>query len=415
MLIIAIQPERWYMALWVPFGAIIAMLADFLIAMPISGLLTELKVPTQLYVGKPGAMDLTLMTDHDRTVMVDVLPEHSGEARQSEVTSFALNKERAVLLPLIPIKRGKILVTMLWLRWRGPLGLSEMKSARPVDKSIGVVPDIKSVHEAAIQFFSKDAIYGIRTQRIKGEGTEFESLGEYQPGMDNRLIDWKHSARHIKLLCKEFQQERNYHIVLGFDTGHLMLEPVDGMPKLDHAIRAGLLLTWVSLKNGDFVGGCGFDVQFRNFIKPGKGMTYFSQFQRFTTDLKYKTEETNFTLGLTELGTRLQRRSLVVLFTEFVDMISAELLIENLRLMTMRHVVIFVTMRDPMLARLQSAKPGDFEAVAGAVISDDFLAERQVVLERISRLGVHCLDVPANGMSAALLNRYLMIKNRGLL
>ena len=45
----------------------------------------------------------------------------------------------------------------------------------------------------------------------------------------------------------------------------------------------------------------------------------------------------------------------------------------------------------------------------------DLLRERQIVLERVARLGVHCLDLPAKLISTAVLNRYLMIKQRGLL
>jgi uncharacterized protein (DUF58 family) len=144
-------------------------------------------------------------------------------------------------------------------------------------------------------------------------------------------------------------------------------------------------------------------------------MTYFMKVQHFTASLSYRTEETNFTLGLTELNSRLQRRALIVLFTEFVDLISAELLIESLQIMTRRHVVIFVTLRDPMLARLQSTPPDDFHSVAQSVIANDFLRERSIVLDRVARLGIHCIDVPVQMVSLALVNKYLMIKQRGLL
>ena len=83
--------------------------------------------------------------------------------------------------------------------------------------------------------------------------------------------------------------------------------------------------------------------------------------------------------------------------------------------MVRKHVVLFVTFRDPLLTRLQSAPPDDFLKTAEAVIADDFLRERTIVLERVARLGVHCLDVAAQAVSAGLLNRYLMIKQRGLL
>ena len=54
-----------------------------------------------------------------------------------------------------------------------------------------------------------------------------EALREYVPGFDSRYIDWKHSARHRKLVCKEFQIERNHPVIMAFDTGYLMLEPID--------------------------------------------------------------------------------------------------------------------------------------------------------------------------------------------
>ena len=86
---------------------------------------------------------------------------------------------------------------------------------------------------------SQEAIYGIKAQQQKGEGAEFEALREYVPGLDSRFIDWKHSARHRKLLCKEFRTERNHQVIMAFDTGYLMLEPVEGITRLDHAINAG--------------------------------------------------------------------------------------------------------------------------------------------------------------------------------
>ena len=49
------------------------------------------------------------------------------------------------------------------------------------------------------------------------------------------------------------------------------------------------------------------------------------------------------------------------------------------------------------------------------MLAQDLLQERQIVFEKLSRLGVHCLDVAREGVSVALINRYLHIKERGLL
>lgn len=413
----ALLPDFWFLAVYPPVIILALIGADMVMLLPGRRLEVEIRCPARLYIGRKGLASLSVTVDGaHRPVRIEALMEQSGEAEPPEAAGGLLTGGRLELAAaVVPLRRGLVELEAYWLRWRGPLGLIEARRRSPVGRTIEVVPDVQGIHETAIQFFAHDAAFGLKTQRRRGEGSEFDNLCEYAQGMDSRFIDWKRSASHRKLLCKEFRQERNHEIVFGFDAGHLMLEPIDGVPKLDHAIKAGLLLGWISLYSGDLVGGCAFDGRFRSFIKPGRGMPYFSQLQKFTAALDYRTEETNFTLGLAELNSRLKRRSLVVLFTEFVDAVAAEMLIESLQVMTRRHVVVFVSMRDPLLAGLKAAPPASFAHIAEAVIADSFVRERAVVLERVARLGVHCLDVPAAGVSSALLNRYLMIKQRGLL
>jgi len=417
LVLVTVLAEIWFFAVYPPVIVLAFVGLDMIMALPAGRLTVEVRRPVRLSIGQKGPVTLNITAaKFNRPTKIEALLEQSGEAEAPAMVSGVLADGQLELkLEVVPLRRGRLTLEAYWLRWRGPLGLMELRRRQPIGETVDVIPDVQGIHETALQFFSNDAAIGLKSQRRRGEGTEFDNLCDYAQGMDNRFIDWKHSARHRKLLCKEFRQERNHEIVFGFDTGHLMLEPIDGVPKLDHAIKAGLLLGWISLYSGDLVGGCGFDGAFRHFIKPGRGMPYFTQFQKFTAGLDYRTEETNFTLGLAELNSRLKRRALVILFTEFVDTISAELLIESLQLMTRRHVVIFVSMRDPLLASLKAAPPENFARIAEAVIADGFVRERSIVLERVARLGVHCLDVPAGGVSSALLNRYLLIKQRGLL
>ena len=46
-------------------------------------------------------------------------------------------------------------------------------------------------------------------------------------------------------------------------------------------------------------------------------------------------------LGLSALNQRIGRRSLIVMFTDFMDTITAELLMENIAALTRNHVVVF--------------------------------------------------------------------------
>jgi uncharacterized protein (DUF58 family) len=80
-----------------------------------------------------------------------------------------------------------------------------------------------------------------------------------------------------------------------------------------------------------------------------------------------------------------------------------------------RHLVVFVTQRGSVLQNAVDASPRQFTDVAQAVIAQDFLRERSIVFERLERFGIQCLDVPSTTLSVALVNRYLMIKERGLI
>jgi uncharacterized protein (DUF58 family) len=308
---------------------------------------------------------------------------------------------------------------MLWLRWTGPYGLMRIQSKLPLEAKLRVVPNIRAVRAAAIALMRQDSSFGIKDQRQLGDGSEFDALRDYQPGFDRRAIDWKHSARHRRLVCKEFRSERNHQIILALDTGHLMREPIGGIPRLDHAINAALLLSYASLKGGDRVGLYGFDARVRLQATPVGGVDRFPRLQRMTAELDYAAEETNFTLGLTLLAQQLQRRSLIVLFTDFVDTVTAELMVENLGRLSGRHLVLFVTLQDPELKALVEAAPdsipGSMDAVARSVVADELRKERMVVFERLRRLGVQCLEAPYNRVGTDLINRYLAIKQREMI
>jgi uncharacterized protein (DUF58 family) len=418
LLIVIYEPSLWVLSFNYGVLVLLAAVTDLVLAFPPRLLGIRSSVPDKLYIGEHGAITVAILaTPWRRTTDFELMAEQRGEVEPAQIVSGALatGHEARITLPVVPRRRGRVSIDRIWVRWRGPLGLVEFIRRIPVDRTIDVLPNVRGVHGAALQFFAQEAVYGIKTQQQTGEGAEFEALREYSPGLDSRFIDWKHSARHRKLLCKEFRTERNHQIIMAFDTGYLMLEPVDAMTRLDHAINAGLILAWVSLQSGDLVGTYGFDAAIRQYLGPIRGVSSFARIQRATAELGYHHQETNFTLGLAELNARLKRRALVILFTDFVDTITAELLIESMQRVANRHVVMFITQRGSVLQRAVDAAPIQFADVAQAVIAQDFLRERSIVFERLERLGVHCLDVPSRGLSVALINRYLLIKRRGLI
>jgi uncharacterized protein (DUF58 family) len=320
-----------------------------------------------------------------------------------------------IMFVLRPLRRGWAYIDTLWTAWRGPLGFCEVRRKIWIGHNFTISQDARGAVGESLRALSEEFSSGQKSQPFLGEGSEFENLADFSFGNDSRCIDWKHSATHRRLLVKEFRQERNQHIILGFDTGRLMTAPSDHGTRLDSFVRAGLALGWASLRAGDFVGGCAFDLLFKGWLPPGRTPSFFTRLQKFTAGLGYSALETNFTLSLTALAQRLRQRSLVVLFTEFSDSAAATLLLECLELLARRHTVIFVTTPDQEIRGLPYKRPDSFPAMAEALIADRLIRERAVVLERMSRLGVHTLDVKESLLAPELIRRFLSIKRRGSL
>jgi len=318
-------------------------------------------------------------------------------------------------LSLTADRRGEGAVERIWLRWRGPMALTERHVVLSPHQSIRVIPNLRSLREGAIRFRSTDSWFGRKATALQGDGSDFDSLRDYLPGLDPRSIDWKHSARHRALVCKEFRAEQNHNIVVAFDTGHLMSEPLDRLSRLDHAINAGLLLGYMAWRSGDRIGLYAFDSDARDYAEPTGGARAFMRLQQSAASLKYRSEETNFTLGLAVLQSRLPRRSLVVLLTEFVDTVTAELMIENVSKLSNRHLVVFVVLRDATLDQFFDVEPNALADVARAVIAAEANRERAVVLERLRRRGVLVIETSPDRLGPALLDRYLEIKRQELI
>ena len=137
--------------------------------------------------------------------------------------------------------------------------------------------------------------------------------------------------------------------------------------------------------------------------------------QRVAAGIDYSAQETNYTLGMATLASGLSRRSLVVVFTEFADTISAELMLNAVGTLLKRHLVLFVVLKDEELEAFTAAEPVEPDDISRAVTAAALLRERRLVLTRLKHLGVHVVEAAANEAGPALVSAYLGFKRRSLI
>ncbi|MDJ0972978.1 MAG: DUF58 domain-containing protein [Planctomycetota bacterium] len=413
------DPDLWVFWLIYLGGALLVLGVDALLAMSPRRLHVEIETPDAMMIGGRGTMQMQLLMPRGvPPVRIEVLPE-LGETlapQPAQKVEARAGETIDVDVELVPVRRGQAEVQRAWLRWTSPFGLVERQKHVPIDRHVPVEPNVNAVRSTAMAFFAPhEFASGLKVERYVGDGTEFDSLREYVPGLDSRAISWRATARHRKLICQDYRAERNHSVILALDTGHLMSEPMGGIPKLDHGVTAALVLAYMGLHTGDRVGLFAFDSKVRTYAEPQGGVHAFPRLRRLTADLAYSASETNFTLGLAELSARLRRRSLIVLLTDFVDTVTAELMLDNVHRLARRHLVLFVTLRDPELLAIAERDPDRVSGLYESVVAGDFVREREVVLARLRRMGCVCIDVAPQHVSTRMLNQYLEIKRRELI
>jgi uncharacterized protein (DUF58 family) len=98
-------------------------------------------------------------------------------------------------------------------------------------------------------------------------------------------------------------------------------------------------------------------------------------------------------------------------FTDFSDTVGAELMVENVKQLAARHLVLFVAFRDEELETMRRAEPKEPSDVSRAVLADSMLRERETVIARLKRLGVDVVEAPVERLGMRLLEAYLAVKH----
>ena len=411
----AIEPTRWYLALAWPVAMVLLTIIDALRG--IASASARVDFPHHAYVGETRDCTVTIaLAGNARNARVAL--QNSPLVATDNDGRFVVPLkagEGAVAVPLHMLRRGIARFEQLWLRWSGPFGLAWNQGTIKLDLSFPVLPDLRPVHDQGARIFQRHALEGLIAQTTHGEGSDFDTLVDFQTGMDRRSIDWKQSGRHIKLLAKQYRTERNNQIVFAVDTGRQMSEPVDGLARIDRCVSAMLLCAWIALKLGDRVAINAFDSRPRLSSGFVSGAAAFGELERIAAEIDYSADETNYTFALTTLGARLTRRSMIILFTEFTDTVSADFMLRAIKRLIRTHLVILIVLRDQELEAIADADPEAPDDITRAVTAAALLKDRKVAISRLQHLGVHVVEAHYDKVSEQLVESYLELKKRDLL
>ena len=394
--------------------------ADYLLSEKENSFRVEREMEERFAMGSENEVTIKIANRAQRKVTFIVKDEYPPRMeltspREAQLT-IPVGRSRAWRYSLLPTARGKYDFGNTVLRFRTRLGLLWRQITYPTATNVKVYPDIREARKHELYAHrNRRPEPGLRRMRVRGQGREFESLREFVIGDEIRHISWAATARRGKVITRQYTIERSQNIVVLLDTGRLMTARIGKLTKLDHAVNATLSIAYVAAAGGDNVGLVAFSRRVVSYLPPRRGRDQINRLMEALYSLEPQMIEPSYKRAFNFFGANCKRRSLVVILTDLVDRdASAELLAHTSQLIP-RHLPLIITIGDTDLREMVRAQPATSGDVYRQAVAEEILRQREEALMRIRHAGGLALDVPAGRLSLELVNKYLEVKERGLL
>ncbi len=344
----------------------------------------------------------------------DGWPPSAGDTTRRHPLDVPAGQQRRVTSTLRPTRRGDRRVELLTVRSAGPLGLAARQASLPAPGTVRVLPAFGSRRHLPAKLARLRELDGSTSVRVRGQGTEFDSLRDYVDGDDVRSIDWRASARRTAVVVRTWRPERDRRVLLVLDTSRTSAARLGDAPRLDAAMDAALLLAALAARAGDRVDLLAVDRRVRARVEGAGRSHLLPALVAAMAPLEADLVEADWSAVVAAVLRKFNRRALVVLLTTVDSPSLEEGLLPVLPLLTTRHQVVVASVSDPQVAELARGR-GDAYAVYGAAAAERAVLDRTALTAELTRLGVEVVEGTPDELPPRLADRYLALKAAGRL
>jgi uncharacterized protein (DUF58 family) len=393
-------------------GAGLALLSVGVLDAWISRKPPRLRVERQLAgvwpVDKWNDATLSLHNEDTRALVLEAFDDYPQGWRMEgmpHATRIEPGRFVAVRYRLCPDKRGDAVFGAAHISVASPFGLWQRTYRMGREDTVKVFPDFSRLLGYALNATDRRApVSGAIRKRRRGEGTDFRQLREYRQGDSMRAIDWKATARQLKPISREYQEERDQQVVFLLDTGRRMLAKDGAATHFDHALDAVLTLSFVAQKQGDAVGLMTFGQETR-WLGPQKGRVGLDRLLAGMYDLQAGEIAPDYELAASALLRKLSN----VRDEDDRSMRTA------CELLSSRHLVMCASLREKALDVAFDAPVEQFADALRLCAAAHYLDQRNEAIRRLGIRAAQLIDVTPDKLSMTLVNRYFEIKESGQL
>ncbi len=413
---VVLRPGLGTVWMWLLVVTLLVLIDLALAPRPATLALTR-RPPAAVRLGEPSRSDLLVENTGRRRVAAllrDAWQPTAGATDNRHRLRLSPGDRVVVSTALLPRRRGDLRAAGVTVRCRGPLGLAARLATLDLPGRVRALPAFESRKHLPSRLARLRELDGRAAVRVRGQGTEFDSLREYVRGDDVRSIDWRASARSRSVVVRTWQPERDRRVVLVLDTSRVSAGRVAGVPRLDSAMDAALLLAALAARAGDRVDFLAGDRTVRARLRSAGARDVAARLQDVMADLEPVIAEADWS-GLAGAVAGLGRqRALLVLLTPLEPAAIEESLLPVLPALTRHHQVVLASVRDPALTELAETRDTVSDVYAAAA-AERGLARRRHTLDLLAALGVAVVDADAEQLPPALADHYLALKAAGRL
>lgn len=338
------------------------------------------------------------------------------EPRSSETSAICRAREVLSLdFQIRGISRGAATLEPLWVAYT-MRGLVERIVPVGEPTAVNVLPNLRAVgrmHQRLNDFALRSL--GARTAPRIGKGREFDRLRDYVRDDDYRDIAWRASARHGRLIVREFRMERSQDVLLCLDQGHRMAARVEQITRLDHAVNASVLISYICNRMEDKVGIASFDTAVDKGLPAGRGTAHLRAITSYVTELEAAYRHTDYLALAASLRRRLRHRTLILILTVLPEREERHDLLRAVDMLAAQHLPLFVVLNDRDLSAQAQLLPSNEEELSRTLVARDLWLGRAEVMRELRSRGAMVVESTAVDWGIDAVNAYIEVKRRQML
>lgn len=316
----------------------------------------------------------------------------------------------------LPLERGLASFGTMYCWVENAVGVLRRRYAIDAPASVRVFPDLSAVAGYGTLARRRTLIdAGLRRLRLRGAGTEFESLREYADGDAFRAVDWKATARRGRLMVVQHEVERSQQVIVALDAGRLMYPRIGAQRKFDYALTAGLAVARIAQLAGNAVGLIAFAAKPLVNVAPRRGAAHHAALVRAAYEIQPVFAEPDYEAVVTTIRARHHKRSLIIFFTDLFNPVASAAVLSGLALLVPRHLVMCVLLNDAAIEAALWQPPQTPRDAFRTSVALSLADERRAAIAVLRSRGIIVVDAPAAEVTVSLLDAYLNVKARALL